>query len=94
MSKSWQLYRVSPLWHFKTGSSSLSSYSQQLSGHLQASPTLEANYIATITPLPRFGLDGSTALKICIHRKKSQSMYMYTCECVLSGFILEGVYPF
>ena len=32
---------------------------------------LEASYTASITQLPRFGLDGSTAVKIAIQQKNS-----------------------
>ena len=71
MCKSWRLYRVSPLWRFESSSSRLSSYSQQLSRHLLAAPSLEASYTASITPLPRFGLDGSTAIKIAMQQKNS-----------------------
>jgi hypothetical protein len=88
MCKSWRLYRVSPLWQFETSSSRLSSYSQQLSRHLLAAPSLEANYsTASITPLPRFGLDGSTAIKITVQHKSSRQG---VCERERGGVEREG----
>ena len=79
MCKSWRLYRVSPLWRFETSASRLRSYSQQLSRNLLAAPSLEASYTAAVTPLPRFGLDGSTAVKISILQKNS---HQGVCVCV------------
>ena len=34
-----------------------------------ATPSLENSYVAKVTALPRFGLDGSTAFRINVHQK-------------------------
>ena len=72
LSKSWRLYRTSPLWHFNTSTAKLHTYSEELSRHLLATPSLESGYGAKVKPLPRFGLDASTAVRIDVHRNNTQ----------------------